>query len=190
MPNYPQAKARGGPAADYYKDCGDISLWKMVKHTGLRVWLQGVGHTASTSSFPHFNYGWLEARCCHRPQIKLKYDKAEISGPGPLPASGHVRRRHSPRNYNICQYFFDERFDMNDGGRGGGVTARGKKCISQEVLLQELHGGWGSTASPLCTVFLLMEDRELCSTPPPCNASHPQDPTRWISSGAPPSLPC
>lgn len=118
MPNYPRAVAWRGFAAYYYKDCEDISLWKMVKRTGLRAWLQGVGHTASTSSFPHFNYGWLEARCCHRPQIKLKYDKAEISGPGLRPASSHVRRRSSARNYNICQYFFDGRFNMDMNERG------------------------------------------------------------------------
>lgn len=104
----------------YYKDCRDISLWKMAKHTGLRAWLQGVGHTASTSSFPHFNYGWLEARHCHRPQIKLKYDKAEISGWGLLQALSHVRRRYPARNYNICQYFFDGRFNMDMSERERG----------------------------------------------------------------------
>lgn len=119
MPNYPQAKTWRGLAAYYCKDCEDISLWKMAKHTGLRAWLQGVGHAASTSSFPHFNYGWLEALRCHHPQIKLKYDKAEISGPGLLQASSHVRRRSCARNYNICQYFFDGEVQRGCEWKGG-----------------------------------------------------------------------
>lgn len=130
MPNYPRATAWRGLAAYYCKDCEDISLWKMAKHTGLRAWLQGVGRTASTSSFPHFNYGWLEARRCHHPQIKLKYDKAEISGPGLLPASSHVRRRYSARNYNICQYFFDGWFNGGwEWKKGkGGMEGRHEEC--------------------------------------------------------------